>query len=331
MADTISYEELKRRLGDPDVPDEDLHAYIQREFAEGQTGPRLMPTDLVEIESGEEARTRGELGLGILNTWYRTRRHRLFRKRRKDSPEMPVLLAEGDSWFEYPIFLRDVIDVLSARYNVRCLSKAGDEMVDIREDMEHLSELQDLSDDRVEVAAVLLSAGGNDMVGDRMQSYIRPFQEGRPGTWYLDPTRFPRKLASLIQSYRKIVRELRGVQADLPILIHGYDYGNPLEEQGIRVPPRDGWLGRPLRALGIPDGDLHDEIAKALIDAFNDALKTLAGGNVAGGEFAEVYHVDCRDQVGAQWFDELHPTDQGFETVSKLFSDVLQDAGAPPG
>ena len=104
----------------------------------------------------------------------------------------------------------------------------------------------------------------------------------------------------------------------------------PLPEQGFNVPPKDGWLGAPMRALGIPDGPVQAGVVRAMMDLFNTSLMTLAGGNVPGGRHPEVFFVDNRNVVGGRWADELHPDNAGFKAVAENFIRVMRDARIVP-
>jgi hypothetical protein len=59
----------------------------------------------------------------------------------------------------------------------------------------------------------------------------------------------------------------------------------------------------------------------------NAVLRRLAGGNVPGGSFAQVFHVDLRGALAIEdWADELHPTNAGYAKLSDRFRVVLRQA-----
>lgn len=126
----IGLDELMARLADPDVPDEELIPYVTTtQGLRAGLAPVLLPNENVDTEgSSPAARARGDLGLGFLNSVYKARRRRLFDRRLADKDSRPAVIAEGDSWFEYPLFISDVVDYLGDDYNVLCLSSAGDEL-----------------------------------------------------------------------------------------------------------------------------------------------------------------------------------------------------------
>lgn len=321
--ETITLDELMRRLADPDVPDEEIRPYLTATRA-GLT-PLLLPNERVD-QRAPEARARGDIGLGFLNAVYRARRRRRFEQRLADKDQSPVLLAEGDSWFQYPVFLKDVIDHLAADHTIFCLSGAGDELRTMVANPEYRDYLDHLAGGKgIAFSAFLFSAGCNDVVAEHMRAFLKPYDAAQPAAWHLHPEKFAGKLADIVAGYEMVIATIREVQPVVPILIHGYDYAVPLPEQEPCTPPSDGWLGAPMRAVGIPDGDLQAEIIREMIDRINGALLSLAAGN-ADGRHAAVYFVDNRTVVGGRWADELHPTDEGFRAVSDNFRRVLRAA-----
>jgi hypothetical protein len=69
----------------------------------------------------------------------------------------------------------------------------------------------------------------------------------------------------------------------------------------------------------ITDPQLQVAIVRVLVDRFNDLLKTLCR------DFSpNATHVDCRGSVPAGlWYDELHPSSDGFKYVAAKFANYL--------
>jgi hypothetical protein len=77
-----------------------------------------------------------------------------------------VIVAEGDSWFEFPQAIKDIIDHLNdnQRYNVFSMAYGGDWLANIIYDGKYVEKLSVIKPD-----VFLVSGGGNDMVGaDRL-------------------------------------------------------------------------------------------------------------------------------------------------------------------
>lgn len=88
--------------------------------------------------------------------------HRRIRRGVKDKG-WKVLFIEGDSWYEYPWFIREITDQLNNRkykFAVYSTAYGGDWLSNMLYNMTYLNELPKVSPD-----VYLLSGGGNDMVG----------------------------------------------------------------------------------------------------------------------------------------------------------------------
>lgn len=328
---SIGLDELLTRLADPTVPEAELIPYLTAERdPDCGLAPVLHPNENVrqDTRGAAQARARGDIGLGFLNHVFRDRRRRVFEERLVAKDPRPVLLAEGDSWFQYPIWLKDVVDQLESDYTVLCLSAAGDELRSMVAEAEYRDYLLRLSG-QVSFRAMIFSAGGNDVVGPELKELLRQHDPALDAAGHIDGSRWAQKLGEILAGYEAMIAAVHGILPSMPILIHGYDHANPLPHQGFKVPPLDGWLGDPMRARSIPDGPLQLGIARVMIDGVNDALQTLAGGNRPGGRHPKVFFVDNRGAVAGRWHDELHPLDSGFAEVAGRFRAVLHEAGVP--
>ncbi|HOT82371.1 MAG TPA: hypothetical protein PLQ12_03605, partial [Candidatus Defluviicoccus seviourii] len=127
--------------------------------ASGAFAPSVVPNpDLVE---------RAEEQRGVMdwaNSLARTRRHLRFNRRLNTGVALPVLVSEGDSWFQFPVFLEDVIDCLGDDYLIWSVDAAGDTLQNMVIDNPEYLDALDTQRDRVR--AFLFSGAGNDIVGE---------------------------------------------------------------------------------------------------------------------------------------------------------------------
>ena len=265
----------------------------------------------------------------------RLRRQRRFRRRRRRGDGRIVLVSEGDSWYQFPLFLDDVIDQVMSDYNIWSVGAAGDTLQNmVLDNAEYLRALNKYKDD---VKGFLFSGGGNDIVGEDedgnsiIAQIVKPFEAGRPAEWYVDNEAFAAKLRFVDDCYRKVIQNVTARHPGLPIICHGYDHaipgGFPGDERDPFWAKQDQWIGRPLREdLGITDHDLQREIVSLLINRLNELQKSLCGGNNSNGAFRNAWHVDVRGIVAGRWADELHPSDDGFEAVGAAFRNVISSA-----
>ena len=130
MPDRIHFAHLQRMLLDDAIPDEQLKPYLKVDStASAPLGPRLLPA----ASNVELPAQRGIVGLSValLNARAQRRRAANYARRIEGGWKGLRLLAEGDSWFEYPILLKDVIDHLEDDYAIYCASAAGDTLANM--------------------------------------------------------------------------------------------------------------------------------------------------------------------------------------------------------
>jgi hypothetical protein len=256
----------------------------------------------------------GDVLVTWLNDWARRRRQRAYRQKLADGQPVTKIVAEGDSWFQYPMLLTDVIDHLMGRHDlaILCLSAAGDHLANMIARAEYVDAIR-----QEQPEFFLFSGGGNDLVGDgRLAEMLHPFQRGRSPDSYLTPL-FHMFEAKVRSDYMRLFKGLHG---HVPhVLCHGYDYV---------VPNHGQWLGKPMAAIGITEPTLQKNILRVMIDRLNEAI------GQATRHFANVTLIDLRNTVNADsWYDELHPSDQAFGLVATKFAGVIHAdrASSPQG
>lgn len=349
LANTISPEELKQ-LMDPNIMSiEDLQPIILRIF-------NLNQGAIINKSSAH-------LGaIGKLNRISQKRRDRRYRKKIKNgfrakSEQNIVILAEGDSWFEFPIFLNEVIDHLSKRknYAVKSLAYGADWLSNILYEGKYVTEL-----DIHKPEVFLISGGGNDLVGgyrlsklvhkNTKQSLLStqtnlpskyPNHPKRDAKRYNMGKRFLNKdYEALMNVFRiqytllfKSIYHVKSPHKDLITLTHGYDYGIPSKKINFSIDIRNlhqpflnlflrsgKWLYEPLMINGIIDPTQQKAIIYAMIEDFNEMLIDI------GDSFPNVIHIDTRGMVKEKdWFDELHPKGKVFKKIAEKFSAVIDN------
>jgi hypothetical protein len=299
----ISFDELLRLLADPETPPETLAPYlIVDPDASGAFSPVVVANPaLVELPEVEAA-----VFMAVLNGWSRRVRLKRYRERRARDPHVTQLVSDSDSWFQYPFILQDVVDQLNRDHAVFCTAAAGDMLTDMIAQDEVASAV--LAEGP---AAILISAGGNDLLG-KIQTLIEPFDARRKPGDYLGPT-FDTFLEALASDYQRFLLRLLESAPSTPIFCHSYDYALP------RL--RGRWLGRPMASIGITDATLQRAIVSMMVDRFHDALESVAQEPSFEGR---VTLVDCRGVVPSDgWHDELHPTDRGYALVADRFRTAI--------
>ncbi len=300
-------------------------------------------TDAARMETAlSEDSRRARLMLRNIKEFCRRRRQAQFHRRYCAGEDRPILISDGDSWFHFPVFLRDVTIQLSSDHLVWPLASAGDtlkNMVFGDETTNGRRYVRGLNDYGHEADAFLFSGGGNDLIGidpdgsPALLSYVRPYERGRSAAWFIDTPEFRRRVTYIEATLRHVFAEIAALRPKLPVLIHGYDYVlpwpcGPDDRRNPKWTRKDHFFGSAVRKLGIHDPVLQTDIARSVIDAINDLQRRLAGGNVRGGAFAHVFHVDVRCTIKRdEWADEIHPMNCGYARVANRFRSVLAGLG----
>lgn len=339
-AGPISMAELQHMMRNPDVQD----AYLKQFFTANPDtsrpfAPSIIPDPTrVEIAAPLDSRE-GAMLMSWANGLCRLRRQDQFNSRRARGDRRTVLVSEGDSWFQFPIFLEDIVDNLLHDFNVWSVDASGDTLQNmVLDGAEYMQALREQAGD---VRAFLFSGGGNDIVGadDEGRSIIsqivKPFEAERSPEWYLETEALAAKLRFVEDCYRAVIENVAAEFPGLPVICHGYDYsipgGGPDDPRNPMWAKKDQWLGRAMREdLRITDPRLQRAIVRLLIDRFNERIKSLCGGNNDNGAFRNAWHVDLRESIGDEWADELHPTDNGYASAAKRFAAVVRRALSHP-
>lgn len=341
MAKKISYPDYLALLSDPATTDEQILAVsVVRKGRSGfdfelRPDPKkvAMTPDLEELENA----------LQIGNNVSRWRRQVTFRNRLNSGEKLPVLVEEGDSWHQFPLLIKDVIDQLGKDYLIYSVGAAGDTAQNMvygptgDYGNEYLAALWA---QRKHAKGFLFSAAGNDIIGEDPETGVAVLHDMLKNfngnvsdvAGHINMSVLAQKIAYLDEAYRHVIGNIRQYKefAKLPIFIHGYDYAFPYPDgpDDPRKPKhakKNEWLGEPLDARKIKDRDLRRNIIKFLVDALYDMLGDIAGDP----KQTNIWLVDCRGAMPdvSDWIDEIHGTNDGFAKVTARFRKVLKKAG----
>ncbi len=255
-----------------------------------------------------------------------------------------VLIAEGDSWFDYPF--QDVLESLEDNqgFSIESVAHKGDNLEDMAFDERQLDRLSrafakvaERIGGGVVPKAVLLSGGGNDIAGDEFAVLLNHARSAAPGpnAKVVDGVieeRLRDAMSSLIGTVQKLSVENFG--QEVPVVVHGYGHAVPDGRGylgGAWILPGP-WLDSGFRRKGY-DKDLpgvfqqNKAVVGELIDHFNSMLETLASQLKAAGK--DVRYVDLRpllssgDDYRKDWANELHPTRPAFDKVAAAIASAI--------
>jgi hypothetical protein len=254
--------------------------------------------------------------------------------------DVGILVAEGDSWFDYPFY--DVLKMLDDAfgYRVESVSHRGDTVESMAYGGGQLDDfvrcLERVKREGKVPTAVLLSGGGNDFAGPEFGMLLEHKRSSFPG---LNATVLDGVIDQRIRTaYVKILSRITGAceqlwpnEPTIPILVHGYDYPVPDGRGylGGGWPLPGPWLEPGFREKDYADLPERVAIAATMIDRFNGMLQSV----VAMASFRHVTYINLRGTLSTKakdyrlwWGNELHPTRDGFAAVTRRFVEKLQNS-----
>ncbi len=303
----ISFAELMRRLGDPETSEDEVLPYFIQVAGDGSIDPAFQPNPALITDLG--VGLEGGFAVSLLNGWKRRQRHRDYRRRIADGWNGPRVVSEGDSWFQYPTRLQDIIDHLMHDHAILSLGAAGDTLVDMRQQDEVIVNVA-----REGARALLISAGGNDLFQNgNIANLIEPVFNGARASDLLGAT-FDRFLVKVVADFRDFLLRLHTALPHVHILIHGY---GPAQSRG------GPWIGRPLTRKKVLPVAVQNALTRLILRRYNDALGQMAAEPVFHGRLA---HVDVTD-IGENfddWHDEIHLDGENYAKVAERFRQELR-------
>lgn len=233
------------------------------------------------------------------------------------SASSDILLAEGDSWFDYP--LNDVLKILEDQhgYDIESVAHKGDAVEQMAYSAGQLDDFTRLLEKLIRLnrapKAILLSGGGNDVAGVEFAMMLNHALSAAPG---LNRKVMEGVIGERIKlAHTFIIAAVTSVcEAKLgrtiPVIVHGYDYPVPDGRGFLGGWPFPGpWLEPGFRAKGYADLPHRIQIVKGLIDALNDMLNDLTRLS----QFAHLRYVDLRNTLSTgtdykQWWANVGGT-----------------------
>ncbi|MET0552629.1 MAG: hypothetical protein ABW221_06300 [Vicinamibacteria bacterium] len=272
----------------------------------------------------------------------RARERRRGPAKRSKSASPGLLIAEGDSWFDYPFF--DTLERLEDAfgYEIESVAHKGDTVEGMAYDESQTQTLARLFE-RVagrggQPRAILLSGGGNDIAGDELAIMLNHAASGLPPlndaiVQGVIDVRLKTALLTVVSGVTALARHY--FDRAVPVLIHGY--ARPVPDGrgylgGGWILPGP-WLKPGFTRKGYGDVKGNCALIGDLIDRFNAMLQTIPAtpglGHVTYVDMRPVLATDPGGPYKKTWNDELHPTKPGFELVAGAFDRVIAGLAAP--
>ena len=154
------------------------------------------------------------------------------------------ILAEGDSWFDYPVpfFGGGIIPRLEHRLGVPILNlaKAGDEvryMLGVEERAVLVENLTNGSPAGGPWDVLLFSGGGNDIVGNPMALWVDDWNPAVPPVGHIKKPRFDAALELVRAGYEDLIALRDQLSPHTMLVFQGYDFALPDGRGILRIRP----------------------------------------------------------------------------------------------
>jgi lysophospholipase L1-like esterase len=242
----------------------------------------------------------------------------------------PLILAEGDSWFNkfYPT-KDNLLDQLDLPRGSRVIdhSWSGDKAADMfaANRLAPLRQYLELAPYR----AILLSAGGNDIIGQ-----VGQLLDGQGNGAQLDDVKVEHAFDEVETLLRAFSYARHGTQNEATrIFIHAYDFVVP-RDAPVKHHIAGPWVYPRLVANGVTDSTVQTAIVKDLLERWLARLTTLAEPD--SPKHIPGFHVlltqglldpasPASEGRSGDWEDEIHPTTAGYQKLAKrLYNPLLK-------
>jgi lysophospholipase L1-like esterase len=241
------------------------------------------------------------------------------------------LVAEGDSWFDYPPGT-DLIDCLRNNhgYSIKNYASAGDTLENMVYGTRIKTNFQAAEPTIVQVLrkiseikpkVFLFSGGGNDIAGEEFSSYLNHSETGLP-TLRLDYIDY------MIQTvfkkcFEDLIKKVKAASPGTKIVTHGYGHtlptGKGVSLLGVKF--AGPWLKPSLSKKRISSATEQKNSVRHMIDTFNKMLIDLDNAH------ANFHHVDLRPHINAEtdWTNELHLKNSAYAKAAFLIANKIKE------
>ncbi len=257
------------------------------------------------------------------------------------------IIAEGDSWFtigglqlQYPWFSNII-------YTLR-FSDSRTLILNLAEPADTVKNISSMvSNDNLKFAlqahrnhkwhAILLSAGGNDLIDDVEHFLLNKQQRDSQSSTnihqaehYIDLSKFNSLLNKINSNYR-LLADMRG-NRDIPIVVHTYDYPTPNNSPSrfFNVGLLGPWLFTAMEKVDIPNNK-RVVVTDYLFEKLANTILNLGKGS---NKIPNFHVVDTRGLLNrasfgstgesGDWLNEIHPNKKGYEKIARVIEEKLK-------
>jgi len=235
-------------------------------------------------------------------------------------PARLVLISEGDSWFSYPLnaTIADDIEMMSD-FSMLRLEHDGDQARQILgAGSPQLRKLRYYLR-RYPVDALLLSAGGNDLIKHELGRILDRKAPGASWQRAVKLAVLTTVLDAIVDAYSRLLDSRDALRPRCTVFAHSYCYLVPNGRKAtgpFGIGKAGPWVRPVLLARGIDPKTEGVALVRYLVDELYARLQSLSASR------ARFVVVDSRaalpvDEIN--WADEIHPSGTGFRRLAQRY------------
>jgi hypothetical protein len=240
------------------------------------------------------------------------------------------ILAEGDSWFDYPLPWRRGDGVIYQLqhllgYSIDNMAHWGEElrrMLGLEQRKEIVRRLRG----GIRYDAMLFSGGGNDLVGDQLVTWLKDRGPVQPPDQMFEDDALNAGIGLLEAEYKELIGIRDQYSPGTIIFVNCYDFPKATGQGVCTLGP---WLKPSLdyayKQTGVSHPNIVQEflVTKALLQKFSKMIRDLADNSAC--TFVAVETQGTLDP-DTEWQNEIHPPTEGFVKIAQKFQLALSDA-----
>jgi hypothetical protein len=249
-----------------------------------------------------------------------------YREQLKKHPGSIGIIAEGDSWFSFPKWLRTNLfleieawtDTTAATWS---LARNGDTVAEMMYGQQYETLRRIFSDATLPMDALLFSGGGNDLVAENLPNFLNTYRDGMQ---WMDCVNMPfldLRFQEVMNAYNRLADLRDAYRPGIYIFTHAYDFAVP-SGKGVRILMfvRGGWLQKQFLKKGVRSDDYQQEIITYILTRFAALMERIEKER-SGFVYVRTQGILNKD---TDWGDELHPTTAGFKKIAYVMKKALK-------
>lgn len=243
------------------------------------------------------------------------------------------LVAEGDSWFDYPPGF-DILDNLKMDhgYKIYKVCDAGDTLENMvygteirsnfsRKKPQILETLEAI--ERHEPRVFLFSGGGNDIAGPELETFLNHKDANLSEVIREEYARYV-FFTVFKKAYNDLMKKVWSIDSNIHIIGHGYAHPIPDGRAVFNFPFGfrfiGPWLRPALTKKNIMNRSEAMDVMRRLLDMFNEMMRELEAENT------NFHYIDLRPHIeSTDWVNELHLSNVAYKRVADLFDEKIQE------